>query len=203
MAGSLLKMVKVKTSARQKAVIERINKEDFSLVVYKTRKAYRERGLERPDSFYEEGVRSLKQYYTTAVFDPENLHAVSDDLDRFWHEHIVDTARYELLCKDMQAFMHHDPLDRTTLPKVCSIVQVYQYTQKVLTKIYGAENLSPIFFPVKPEVDILVCRHDLDVDEREKATWKDIFPIDNEIAKIKAQYGNKAKIVALKKELGR
>lgn len=140
----------------------------------------------------------MKQYYTTAIFDPYNLHAVSDNLDRFWHEHVIDTARYSLLCSDIEGFMHHDPLDRTDLSKVSAVAQVYKYTRKVLVKIHGEDNLSEDFFPARPEMDILVCRHDV---EPYSATWDDAFPIDKDIIKIKNKYGNSAKVSNIKSRL--
>ena len=164
-----------------------------ALVVYKTRKDYLERGLQRGDEFYEEGITSLKQYYSTTVFDPYNIHAVTDDLDRFWHQHVIDTVRYAMLCADINGFMHHDPLDRTDLAKVSAIAQVYEYTYLVLEKIYGAKNLSPTFFPAKPEMDILVCRHDVDTTMLGQNELTDVFPVDQAIAQLRARYGNEAK----------
>jgi hypothetical protein len=198
--AKLVDLVKMNMSTRQRDIVERIDAENFDLVVYKTRKSYHERGLQMEDEFYVAGVLALKQYYTTAVFDPHNLHAVSEHLDRFWHEHILDTARYEVLCRDMKAFMHHDPLDRSNLPKVAAIAEVYTYTYGVLSKIYGEENLDFRFYPHKPDIDVLVCRHDLDVETYGSAEFTDVFPVDESIARLKAIYGNRAKVAAIKAE---
>lgn len=191
---NLVDLVKHPMSVRQRAALKRIDDEDYSLVVYKTRKDFLERGIVRGDEFYEEGITSLKQYYSTTIFDPYNMHAVTDDLDRFWHQHVIDTARYAILCSDIRGFMHHDPLDRTDLAKVSAIAQVYQYTYLVLEKIYGSKNLSPIFFPAKPEMDILVCRHDVDTESFSQGKLDDAFPVDARIAELRARYGNKAKV---------
>jgi hypothetical protein len=93
--------------------------------------------------------------------------------------------------------MHHDPLDRTDLEKVSAIAQVYQYTYRVLEKIYGQKNLSEVFFPIKPEMDVLVCRHDVDEIEQ----FVDVFPVDEQMSQIRNQYGNVAKITKIRSDL--
>lgn len=192
--SNIVDLVKHPMSKRQVAALKRIDDEDYSLVVYKTRKDFLERGIVRDEEFYKDGITSLKQYYSTTIFDPYNMHAVSDDLDRFWHQHVIDTARYAMLCSDIKGFMHHDPLDRTDLAKVSAIAEVYQYTYLVLEKIYGSRSLSPIFFPAKPEMDILVCRHDVDSEMFGQSELEDVFPVDSNIAALRTRYGNEAKV---------
>jgi hypothetical protein len=199
--AKLTAQVRITASDRQIAALERIDKEDFNLVVYKTKKAFEEREIHPPEIFFEDGIMSLKQYYCTTIFDPYNCHAVADNLDRFWHEHVLDTARYSILCRDLKGFMHHDPLDRRNLDKVAAIGQVYLYTYKVLVKIFGKKNLSEDFFPEKPEIDILVCRHDVHPIPDTKTAWDDVFPVNKTIEEIREKYGNQAKIAEIEGQL--
>ena len=39
-----------------------------------------------------QGIENLKRYYAVALLDPLNLHAVSEQVDPFWHSHVLFTS---------------------------------------------------------------------------------------------------------------
>src|SRR5690349_12290865 len=101
MLSSLSSLVQVVMSERQRAAVARIDAEDFTGVVRLARKEFAKQGKQLTDEYCHAAVLAVKQYYALTVFDPLNMHAVSDVLDPFWHAHILDTVRYKMLCDDI------------------------------------------------------------------------------------------------------
>lgn len=188
---SLLDMVEVPMSDRQRRAIKRIDDEDCSMITYLTRKHHKELGESYDQDYYDAGCIALKQYYATTIFDLRNLHAISSSLDPFWHSHILDTVSYEVLAEDIGGFMHHDPLNMLDAHKVDAVRDIYHYTQEVLEKIFGRKNLDERFYPSEPDGSILVCLHDVDYDAIELPD--DIFPLNSKIEQHRIYYSNEVR----------
>ncbi len=188
----LVDMVKIKMSKRQVNAIKRIDAEPCDVIVLLTSRELRRRGEKHSKAFYEAGCLALKQYYATTIFDPVNMHAISDNLDTFWHAHVLDTVAYDLLCKDIKGFMHHDPLNKFDTAKMAAVKKIYDYTRVVLERIFGAENLDERFHPSKSSPSILVCRHDVDKIGRRSLSTRDAFPVNPEMQKLRAKYSHEA-----------
>lgn len=196
---TLMSMVKTKMSKRQEKAIKRIDAEDCDMIIYLTHKDISRFG-KYDNEYFEAGCLALKQYYATTIFDPRNMHALSDALDPFWHAHLLDTVQYELLGKDIKGFMHHDPLNRTDIVKVGAVKKVYDYTVQTLGRIFGEENLDERFYPRRPAMSAMVCLHDI---ERGIIALKDVFPVNAEIEKLRQNYGHEVRRKTLKRELKR
>jgi hypothetical protein len=72
----------------------------------------------------------------------------SDDLDELWHEHILDTKKYQEDCqKIFGRFIHHDP----HLPKG-STVQVEKFQNTLKLRTQAIKELDTMYFgsPDKP-----------------------------------------------------
>lgn len=181
----------IDVSPRQRAALERLDAEDFSMVIYLTRKHHRAIGQVHDAAYYEDGCAALKMYYATAIFDPSNLHAISGALDPFWHAHILDTVAYEKLARDVGLFMHHDPLNSENTAKVAAVSEVYDYTSEALARIFGASNVDARFFPVGSENAHIVCVHDTEIAPALAQT--DIWPEQPALAAHRAAYGHAAR----------
>jgi len=194
---SLLKMIKLPMSDRQRKAMERIDAEDNGMIIYLTAKHHQERGQSFPKEYYEAGCLALKQYYATSIFDRKNMHAISSALDPFWHAHILDTVPYKLLCDDIQGFMHHDPLNKADKQKVKVVKDIFSYTREVLIKIFGENNLDDRFYPSEPLDAVVVCLHDLP----EHLALDDVFEINPKIQKYRKVYGHEAREKIIKSAL--
>lgn len=88
-----------------------------------------------------------------------NEHAVSDEIDLFWHTHILYTRQYIDFCdRVFGEYIHHDPLDHENTSAVSEIVELYEYTMAVYDDIL----LGPLdeqFFPRDVPDYMLVCKH--------------------------------------------
>lgn len=198
-ANSILPTVRVPMSERQRHAMERLDAENFVGVVRLTRKELAKQGVEFSDDYCSRAITGLKQYYALTIFDPRNMHAVSDVLDPFWHAHILDTVRYQMLCEALGGFMHHDPLDTEDREKVSAVGRVYEYTYSTLCRIFGEDNLDEEFHPSTLPEASLVCRHDIDDDVA--ATYSDVFPEVPELAGLRARYGHNAQRIMIADEL--
>lgn len=191
---SISSVVRVPMSMRQQAAMSRLDVEDFTGLVRLARKELSKQGVTLPDEYCERAIVALKQYYALTIFDPRNMHAVSDILDPFWHAHILDTVRYQMLCTGIGGFMHHDPLDMENGAKVEAVAQVYEYTRQVLRQIFGDDNLDSEFHPhTLPDIK-LVCLHDIDDDGVQNA---DVFPENPRCVSLRRAYGHRGQREAI------
>jgi hypothetical protein len=197
---ALKKMARRKATEYQKRALKRLDSEDTRMIKFLVKKIHREKGKKKSESYYDEGCTALFQYYATAIFDPFNMHAISEELDDFWHAHVIDTVSYDLLCKDIGFFMHHDPLDVKDTKKENDVKIVYNYTrQKVLASIFGDDNLSKIFHPKRTAN--YVCLHDLEITSSALFSSEGFFPEDTKMQSIKAKYGHAARKLKIKQGL--
>lgn len=85
----------------------------------------------------DQGIENLKRYYAVALLDPLNLHAVSKEVDPFWHSHILFTSEYQNFCQSIFGeFVHHQPLDPEDKPQVAFVTSLYEYTLQVYKDIF-------------------------------------------------------------------
>jgi hypothetical protein len=171
----------------QSRAMQRVAAEDFENVKFLTRRHHRKLGIEHDDEYYESGCAALTQYYATAIFDPKSVHAISEELDDFWHSHIVDTVPYQMLAQDLGLFMHHDPLDNADKEKAAHVERVYRYTRdEVLPRLFSEGSLDSRFHPHETS---LVCLHDVDCLARELLADTPFDP-PGDILEVKALYGH-------------
>jgi len=86
----------------------------------------------------------LKQYYAIVLLDPCNSHAVSLEVDKFWHVHILHTHQYQNFCQSMMgAFIHHIPLNRHDSRQMENIRDVYGHTLDTLKSVFGEDQIDP------------------------------------------------------------
>ena len=145
----LTNKVKKRLSARQIAALQRIDDEDFSGVRRKVAEEFKKQGRVVDDAYLDAGIFALKLYYALPVVDPLNMHAVSDELDPFWHMHILHTKQYAAFCEEtVGTFMHHDPLDHAQATAVAQVRFLYGYTVTVLEWNPGRyPTLTPVCNP--------------------------------------------------------
>ncbi len=144
-----------KEHIRRLKIIDNQNYSGVCMKVAEWRKAL---GKETTQEYLAEGILALKQYYALPVIDPLNAHAVSKDVDPFWHAHILHTKDYSKFCNDVVgSFMHHDPLDHENEQKVENVSRLYAYTSGIYKKMFIYKNKHLIPDAVKK--DELICMH--------------------------------------------
>jgi hypothetical protein len=145
-------------TADQRRRLERIDAEDYLLVMEKANEDLAAAGVQVSRDYVERGIYALKQYYAVAMLDPANAHSVTLPVDPFWHAHILFTAEYRCFCEDVIGeYMDHVPLDRRDAAKVANIRQLYDYTLQVLPQLFG--DVDPVFWPQAVSDAELVCLH--------------------------------------------
>lgn len=144
--------------------LNRIDSEDFSIVRKKVAKEFARRGTTVTDSYIDELIIALKQYYAVALLDPANAHAVSVQVDDAWHMHLLDTDGYTKFCNEVVGeIMPHVHLDHDNHAQVENVRTLYDYTLEVLNEVFSHVNES--FWPspeTQPKLDpgeILICYH--------------------------------------------
>jgi hypothetical protein len=121
------------TSPEHLKRISRIDAEDFSQVLAKVKKDAKKNGTAHSEKYLEDGLLGLKQYYAIAMLDPANAHAISAELDPFWHAHMLFSNEYMSFCNDVVGeYMHHVPLSHDNLVEVGRVKMLYGYTISTL-----------------------------------------------------------------------
>lgn len=155
---TLAKSVKVPLGPFQRRSLEIIDTWDFSGVKKKTKQDLAERGQHVDDDYLDRGIEALKRYFAVALLDPLNPHAVSLQLDPFWHAQILFTTSYRSFCeRTIGQFMDHEPLDHSDLKAVGVVRKLYDYTCNIYTKIFGQDDVE--FFARNLPDAQLVCIH--------------------------------------------
>jgi len=135
-----------------------IEREDYSGVTTKTREILAEQGFNATDVYLARGIYALKQYYAVALLDPANAHAISAEVDPFWHAHILHSKQYMDFCEStVGEYMHHVPLDRNDHDQMREIRRLYTYTIKVLHELFAV--VDPQMWVAKPTDAHLICWH--------------------------------------------
>lgn len=141
----------------QRRRLEYIDSEDYSLVMEKTQDDLSGKGMVVDRDYLEQGIYALKQYYAVALLDPANAHAVTVPIDPFWHSHILFTREYRIFCEAVVGeYMEHIPLDKTSKSKVENVKQLYNYTLKILPKLFS--DINKKFWP-DSAYDNIICWH--------------------------------------------
>ena len=84
-------------------------------------------------------AREFKRFMSLGLLflDPTYNFAPSKSVDRMWHELILDTRRYHLMCLEVHgAFVHHHPLDAEQISRNAG--EVVRYTKECIVTAYGA-----------------------------------------------------------------
>lgn len=142
--------------------VNRIDAEDFTLVRKKVVKELAKRNETINNQSLDEMIFALKQYYTVALLDPKNGHAVSIPVDDAWHMHILDTRGYESFCKEVVgAVMPHVHLDFDVSEQVQNASKLYDFTLDRLKEIFVvvSERWWPERQPTANPDTELVCTH--------------------------------------------
>ncbi len=148
--SSLASTVRRDLSPFQQEKIGIIDDTDFSKVA---KKVAHDHGFD--ERYVERGILALKQYYAIAVLDPLNMHAVSTEVDPFWHTHILFTEDYAEFCQKLVGtYVHHTPLDEDDSAEVERIKRLYAWTLQSFDEVFERDRE---FFPDNP--DRYVCEH--------------------------------------------
>lgn len=145
-------------TADQRKRLERIDAEDFSLVMDKAMEDLATTGIHVSLDYARRGIYALKQYYAVAMLDPANAHSVTVPIDPFWHAHILFTTEYRRFCDDVIGeYMDHVPLDKRDPNKVTNVRQLYGYTLEVLPALFA--DIDQEFWPTAVTDTDLICYH--------------------------------------------
>lgn len=135
-----------------------IDHHDYSGVLRKVREDLVKLGQMREQEWYDEGLLSLKQYYAIALLDGMNMHAVSNNVDPFWHAHILHTKQYVKFCDDaVGGYMHHDPLNHADTVAVEHVESLYHFTRDRYEEVFSW--ISERFNPRTLLRNELICVH--------------------------------------------
>lgn len=134
-----------------------IDEFDYAHVAKKTCEELREKGMVVDPAYLGRGIEALKQYYAVALLDPDNMHAVSETVDPFWHSHIIFTREYHDFCQQVFGqYIHHQPLDKGDAAQVEKVRRLYQYTHNLYSRMF--RHLDPHWWP-EPSKAGMVCTH--------------------------------------------
>lgn len=158
MARSLVSTIAIHVPAFHQERLALIDAEDYSGVDWKVREELSKQGHEVSDPYIKEGLLALKQYYAVALLDSRNEHAVSDEIDPFWHAHILHTRLYHAFGERVFGqYIHHEPLKHARHGDVDHVAALYAYTARIYTEIFNYTN--PLFYPAVQPRGRLCCVH--------------------------------------------
>lgn len=130
----LFESIKLPISDFHAQKVRMIDEFDYSNLRWKVKE---ELGEIATEEYLDKGIENLKKYYAVALIDPINQHAVSEEVDPFWHTHILFTREYVKFCDSIfNQFIHHEPLDRKDPEEVTRVTDLYDYTIDVYNKIF-------------------------------------------------------------------
>lgn len=156
---SFLNGIKVELHPQHLSRIQRIDNEDYTDVRVKAQKLLIENGINPSSNYLDAGIVGLKQYYALALLDPVNGHAVSAEIDPFWHAHMLFSEKYMSFSHDVVGgYMHHTPHNCANKKEVKNLRNLYKYTISVLDKIFG-ESIDLLMWPRKVKDVHLICFH--------------------------------------------
>lgn len=167
MVKSIESDIKISLCEEHRRRIKIIDSEDYSGVMRKMREQF----PHMKQVELEEGIFALKQYYATALFDPSNGHAVSAEVDPFWHAHMLFSHQYDSFCKRVVGeMMHHQPMDKSDKKQLKKGVRLYRYTLQILGKVF--KTVGDKMWAKKEIKSHLICMH-----FGNSRTYEDIQPI--------------------------
>ena len=134
-----------------------IDEFDYAHVARKTREEFREKSMVVDQAYLHRAIEALKQYYAVALLDPDNMHAVSEAVDPFWHSHIIFTREYHDFCQHVFGqYIHHQPLDKGDVSQVEKVRCLYQYTHEIYRRMF--RHFDPCWWP-EPSKAGVICTH--------------------------------------------
>lgn len=140
--GGLLKSIKLTLSNFHRDKVKQIDDFDYRPVAKKVNRDLN--GV--PQTYLDQGIENLKRYYVVALLDPANRHAVSRQVDPFWHAHVLFTRPYSDFCQHLYGhYIHHTPLDPDDQKMVAHVTKLYNYTLEIYQKIFT--SVDPNWWP--------------------------------------------------------
>ena len=137
--GGLVKLIKLKLSDFHRDKVEQIDGFDYGPISKKVNRDLN--GV--PQTYLDNGIENLKLYYVVALLDPANRHAVSRQVDPFWHAHVLFTRPYSDFCQHLYGhYIHHTPLDPDDKKMVAHVTKLYIYTLEIYKKIFISVDLN-------------------------------------------------------------
>lgn len=150
--------IKNELTTNQIKRIQYIDEEDYSGVTNKAKKELNDKGVFIDDNYCKNAIFALKQYYTIALLDPLNAHAISLSVDPFWHAHILHTEQYAIFCTNVVGdYMHHRPLNLDVKKQVNNVCILYKYTLEILSKIF--DHIDETFWKCDFSKSEVICFH--------------------------------------------
>lgn len=136
--------------------LSEIDSEDFSGVRRKVAEHFLEIGKPVSDDYIDRGIFALKQYYAMIVVDPMNIHAMSRQVDPFWHSHILHTRQYMDFCDRVTGeYIHHYPLDQQNVVQIGALRPISDDTFTKLPQVFDV--VDPEFWPKAFANADLIC----------------------------------------------
>ena len=84
------------------------------------------------------GIQEVKRYHAIGIVDPTYVHAVSRNVDPFWHEHLHFTVDYRVFCdKICGKFKDHFPIDESARHQ---IVDCYKRSLEIYEEFFGTPD---------------------------------------------------------------
>jgi len=155
---SLVENLKVQARPEHIRRLRVIDDEDYSGVIRKTQEILTAAGKSPTREFLERGVEALKLYYAIPVLDPANAHAISFELDPFWHSHMLHSKLYTRFCQEaIGEYLHHEPLDKTDAVHLAGAARLYAYTVEVLNEAF--KYVDSYFWSPEVTNARLICFH--------------------------------------------
>ncbi len=134
---SLVGNLKIQVQPEHEKRLRIIDGEDYSVVLRKAREFLTQIGQTPSEEYLLRGVEALKLYYAIPVLDPSNAHAISAEIDPFWHAHMIDSKRYTRFCDEaIGEYLHHEPLDKAQGDLMLGAARLYRYTVEVLNRSF-------------------------------------------------------------------
>lgn len=139
-------------------LVARIDQENFDKVKSKVKRDARQKGEKLDKDYLERGILALKQYYAIAMLDPANGHAISAELDSFWHAHMLFSEEYTCFCEEVVGeYMHHKPLLHDNEDELARVLNLYNCTTDRLAELFTYVDTQ--FWPRRVEKADLICMH--------------------------------------------
>ena len=146
MRNSLILGITMQLQPEHVQRLNEIDVEDFSGVRRKVAEHFEELGRPVTDDFLDRGVHALKQYYAMIVLDPANIHAMSRQVDPFWHAHILHSKQYMDFCSRLIGeYIHHYPLNVHNEVQMGAIRPISDDTFTKIPMVF--KNVDPEFWP--------------------------------------------------------
>src|SRR3954463_14087713 len=100
-----------------------------------------ERGMSKEE--VERGIWEVKRYHAIGVIDVTYVHAISERVDPFWHEHIHFSVDYQEFCRKFVGhYKEHFPIDESIPSARKQIMPCYERTLEIYTEYFGEPDVE-------------------------------------------------------------